>query len=79
MKMWRKATGHTNIVQLLGKMVDPRNFPSMVSEFCEQGDLLSVCACLEPPPPLLTPTKQYTFGVARFNYKDLVINFLFVI
>ncbi|KAF8604878.1 kinase-like protein [Ceratobasidium sp. AG-I] len=41
MKMWRKANGHANVVQLLGKTLDPRNSPSMVSEFCEHGDLLS--------------------------------------
>jgi hypothetical protein len=45
MKVWHKANGHDNVVQLLGKRLDATGFPSMVAEYCEQGDLLSVCVC----------------------------------
>ncbi|QRW08930.1 kinase domain protein [Ceratobasidium sp. AG-Ba] len=59
MRMWKKAGDHENVVQLLGKIMDSRGFPSMVAEYCEQGDLLA-----------------YTFSVARFNYKDLLLDIL---
>jgi hypothetical protein len=45
MKVWRQANGHDNVVRLLGKRLDAGGFPSMVAEYCEQGDLLSVCVC----------------------------------
>ncbi|KAG8741641.1 hypothetical protein FRC10_002605 [Ceratobasidium sp. 414] len=41
MRMWSRVNGHENVVQLLGKLLDSRGFPSMVAEYCERGDLLS--------------------------------------
>ncbi|KAG8791297.1 Checkpoint kinase 2 [Ceratobasidium sp. 428] len=41
MRMWNTINGHGNVVRFLGKIVDDRGFPSMVAEYCEQGDLLS--------------------------------------
>ncbi|QRV94624.1 kinase domain protein [Ceratobasidium sp. AG-Ba] len=59
MRTWKKAGDHENVVRLLGKILDSKGFPSMVAEYCEQGDLLA-----------------YTFSVARFNYKDLLLDIL---
>ncbi|KAF8604882.1 kinase-like protein [Ceratobasidium sp. AG-I] len=40
-KTWRKANEHSNVVELLGTMIGAGVAPSLVSEFCERGDLLS--------------------------------------
>ncbi|KAF8604856.1 kinase-like protein [Ceratobasidium sp. AG-I] len=40
-RTWKKLNGHANVVKLLGTTVGTGAVPSMVSEFCERGDLLS--------------------------------------